>query len=564
MNIDHLPFLYFVTSESGNIMHVNTLFNQNISSNIVNGNINDVFENWTTLGNELFFKAKIESKSCFFMKSSLEESRSLYIGVFTDDIDDFLNEVKELKQLNRQLDAIIENSYDGIYITDREGRTLRTNSAIERITGIPKEYYLNKKTDELMKRGILKDSVTHKVIEKKRTVSLVQLNYHGQETLLTGNPVFNEDGEIESVVTNIRDLTDLNNLQSALQKANELNKKYQEEIERLKGGEVPSNKSIIAKSEAMRLIYETARRIVNVDATVLILGETGVGKDVLAEFIFKNSERNSCGKFIKVNCGAIPPDLLESELFGYEGGAFTGANKQGKPGMFEMADKGVLFLDEIGEMPLNLQVKLLRVIQEREIHRIGGTATKKIDVRIIAATNRDLKSMVEKGDFREDLYYRLNVIPIHIPPLRERKEEILPLINLYLGKINTKYGMMKGLNHDLKSFFYDYSWPGNIRELSNLLERISLINTEDLLGVEHLPKEYQTNPVKSFIDSEQIMSLKEATEKTEERLLTLAAQKYKTTYEIAQALQTSQPTIVRKLKKYKIRLSEETAEATSY
>lgn len=557
MDIDNLPFLYFKTLENDEIIQINQLLKRSFTKNILHQKITEVFDEWHIRGEGKIIQAKIEAKSCIFFKMDLETNLIVYFGVFSNEFEQIFAEISELKRVNRQLDAIIENSYDGIYITDKNGRTIKTNSAIERITNIPKEYYLNKKTDDLVKRGILKDSVTHKVIEKKRTVSLVQLNYCGRETLLTGNPVFNENGEIESVVTNIRDLSELNELQAALRKANELNKSYQKEINRLKGNFMFSDKHTIVQSESMKLIYETASRIVDTDATVLILGETGVGKDVLANYIYSRSERGRTGKFIKVNCGAIPPDLLESELFGYEAGAFTGANKKGKPGMFEMADKGVLFLDEIGEMPLNLQVKLLRVIQEKEIIRIGGTTMKKVDVRFIAATNRNLKMMVKEGTFREDLFYRLNVVPISIPPLRERKEEILPLANLYLGKINQKYGTMKQLTPELKSFLYYYNWSGNVRELANLLERLTLLNQDDFLGVEHLPAEYRNTPAEKLPEREAIMPLKDATELTEERLLSLAARKYKTTYEIADVLKTSQPTVVRKLKKYNIKLTNE-------
>lgn len=557
MIIDNLPFLYFETQENGEIIQVNQLLRKSFSKEIIHQHMEEIFDEWLVRGDGKIIQSKIGTNSCVFFRISLEKNRVLYLGVFSNEFEQIFTEMSELKRVNRQLDAIIENSYDGIYITDRNGLTIKTNSAIERITNIPKEYYLNKKTEDLVKRGILENSVTHKVIEKRRTVSLVQLNYCGRETLLTGNPVFNEDGEIESVVTNIRDLSELNELQTALRKANELNKSYQKEINRLKGHPIHSDEQTIVQSQSMKLIYEAAARIVDTDATVLILGETGVGKDVLANYIYSRSERSQNGKFIKVNCSAIPPDLLESELFGYEAGAFTGANTKGKPGMFEMADKGVLFLDEIGELPLNLQVKLLRVIQEKEIMRIGGTTTRKVDVRLIAATNRNLKKMVEEGSFREDLFYRLNVVPISIPPLRERKEDILPLANQYLGKINRKYGTMKRFNSELKTFLYYYSWSGNIRELANLVERIILLNKEDLLGVEHLPAEYRNAPVEDLPAVEKIMTLKDATELTEERLLTLAAKKYKTTYEMADALKTSQPTIVRKLKKYRIKLTNE-------
>ncbi|MEK4031242.1 sigma 54-interacting transcriptional regulator [Pseudobacillus sp. FSL P4-0506] len=556
LSTEALPFPYFITSTQGEILSVNEEMNRQLVSNIVYKRVEEAFDEWKVIQNDRLVHARVGRKYCLFLKEVMEQGQILYVGVFSEELASLLNELEKLKKANRHLDAVIESSYDGIYITDRDGITLKTNSAIERITGIPKEYYIHKSVTALMERGILENSVTEQVMRKKKTVSVVQLNYSGRETLLTGSPVLNEEGEIESVVTNIRDLSDLNDLQTALRKATEMNKTYQKEIERLKGNLAATGEDAIIQSEQMKLIYDTASRIVNVEATVLILGETGVGKDVLAKHIYNHSERRKQGKFIKVNCGAIPPDLLESELFGYSGGAFTGANKQGKPGMFELADKGILFLDEIGEMPLNLQVKLLRVIQEREIQRVGGIATKKVDVRLIAATNRNLKEMVQAGEFREDLFYRLNVVPIHIPSLRERKEEILPLMNLYLKKINQKYGTTKQLNEELKSFFYEYHWPGNVRELSNLLERLVLLTRDHIIGLENLPAEYKAETVEGAAQDGHIVTLREATEAAEKKVLLWAVKKYKTTYEIAEALDTSQPTIVRKLKKYKIKIEE--------
>lgn len=550
-----LPFPCFIASETDRIIMVNDELEEILPAMITDAYITDVFSEWKDIREGNLIQARLETEVFHFMPIQMEDAYTLFIS--NPFIEELLGEVAELRKLNRNLDAIIENSYDGIYITDKAGVTLKTNSAIERITGIPKEYYLNRNVKDLMARGILKNSVTHKVVEKKRSISLLQLNFHGRETLLTGNPVFDENGEVESIVTNIRDLSDLKEMQQAVSEANALNQSYRQEIERLKKGtDGTATKQTIVKSEGMKLIYETADRIVNVDATVLILGETGVGKDVLANHIYNHSERRKNGKFVKVNCGAIPPDLLESELFGYAGGAFTGANKQGKPGMFEIADKGVLFLDEIGELSLELQVKLLRVIQEREIQRVGGTASKMIDVRIIAATNRDLKEMVAAGKFREDLYYRLNVVPISIPPLRERREEILPLSYIHLEKLNEKYGTQKKLNDELKLFIYHYDWTGNVRELFNLLERITLLNEEDILGIEHLPKEYQRETSEPQIEKAGQMTLKEAVEKAERQLLEAAVKKCGTTYEIAKMLDTSQPTIVRRLKKYKIQFDE--------
>ncbi|GIO22546.1 sigma-54-dependent Fis family transcriptional regulator [Oceanobacillus sp. J11TS1] len=550
--LEESPFLSIILDVNNRIIHCNRLMESIlINRNSAGVDIDSIFSIWKHTPESNLIHAEYKNRTFAFIEGELNDKENKILhGIETPEIAMLLKENKNLKMINRELDTIIENSYDGIYITDKNGITLKTNSAIERITNIPKEYYIGKDVNALMKRGILKNSVTNKVLKYQRTVSVVQQNYAGNETILTGSPVFNENGEIEKIITNIRDLSDLNELQAELVKVNELNDKYKKELQRLKNKPYQQN-DIITKSEKMQMIYDTARRISNIDATIIILGDTGVGKDELANYIFSNSIRSKEGQFVKLNCGAIPPDLLESELFGYEGGAFTGANSKGKPGMFELADGGILFLDEIGELPLSLQVKLLRVLQEGEIQRVGGMRPKKVDVRIITATNRNLKTMVEKGTFREDLYYRLNVIPIKIPPLRERRDDILPLVQLFLKKVNEKYNLTKALDYKLKSFLLSYNWPGNIRELANLIERLAVTTYKEVITMEDLPAEYrQTNDV--TIDK--IVSLKDAAEIAEKKVLTLAAEKYKSTYEIAEALGSSQPTIVRKLKKYKINL----------
>lgn len=554
--IKKIPFPSFVTNKEERVILYNDLLEKFIDlSSIRDKKANELFKIWESLDDGKIIHAGSKDASFMFMKQSLDEgTHYMYIGTQSSEIERLKQELKEAKILNQELDAIIENSYDGIYITDKNGVTLKTNSAIERITGIPKEYYIGKNVDDLMKRGILKSSVTYKVLEQKRSVSAVQYNYSGKETLITGNPVLNDEGEIEKIVTNIRDLSELNELQAALRKANELNDSYKQEIERLKG-KTEYDSGVTIASDQMKLIFEMAERIADVDATVLILGETGVGKDVLARYIYNKSVRAKQGNFIKLNCGAIPPDLLESELFGYERGAFTGASAKGKPGMFELADNGVLFLDEIGELPLGLQVKLLRVLQEREIQRIGATKIKKVNVRIIAATNRNLKEMVINGEFREDLYYRLNVVPIVIPSLKERRDDILPLVQLFLDHANRKYDQNKKIDGKLNDLFYRYNWPGNVRELSNLMERLVLTTQNQVIQVEDLPTEYKES-ANSTLSFTQLLTLKKAVELTEERVLSLAVQKYKTTYEIAQALDTSQPTVVRKLKKYHLKTKE--------
>jgi len=545
-------FPALVVDSANRIKDWGNYFNQLLSQDD-NHTLTEQFDEWQFLDNKRLAAARLHDKRyLFLLMKQMDADNILYIGRETEFLDDLLIDAHETDKLNRALDAIIENSYDGIYITDQDGITLYTNSAIERITGIPKEYYIGKSVDQLIKRGILNASVTHKVVKLRRTVSVVQDNFAGKETLITGSPVFNAEGEIEQVVTNIRDLSDLNELMHELTKANELNNQYKQEIEKLR--KITSKDGVVFVSDKMKMIYEIAERISDIDATVLILGETGVGKDVLARNIYNRSIRSKKGDFIKINCGAIPADLLESELFGYEGGAFTGANQKGKPGMFELAESGILFLDEVGELPLQLQVKLLRALQEREIQRIGGTKPKKIDVRIIAATNRNLSEMVKTGDFREDLFYRLNVIPITIPPLRERREDILALTDLFLTKANEQYKFSKEIDSRLKEYFYQHDWPGNVRELINIVERLVVLTDNRILSINDLPEEYQPEN-RNQPNLNATLTLKEAVERAEKEILTKAAQTYQTTYEIAEALESSQATIVRKLKKYRLKVS---------
>ncbi len=508
------------------------------------------FDYWKEKEGNVILATKGENHYLLLYRDYIENDSLLRFYIILNDTNFFEleNQLLELDKSNRELDAIIESSYDGIYITDRFGNTLKTNSAIERITGIPKHYYVGKNISHLIKRGILEESVTFKVLEQKKPVSVVQKNFNQKETLMTGSPIFNEDGEIEKVVTNIRDLSDLNQLNSELIKVQKLNEQYREELQRLKSY-THMDPDVIIKSDKMIELFTMIERLANFDTTMLILGETGVGKDVLVRHLFRRSSRCSEGELIKINCGAIPNELLESELFGYEGGAFSGANKTGKAGMFELAHKGMLFLDEIGELPLDLQVKLLRAIQEKEFMRVGGTKIKKIDVRLVAATNKDLKEMVKNGQFREDLYYRLHVVPVMVPPLRERKDDILPLVHYFLESYSKKYNLNKMFDKELNNFFYYYHWPGNVRELSNLLERLILTIQHNLITFADLPDEYKRlNKVYDSV-SEQL-SLKEAVELAEQTVIKNALRQCKTTYELADILKTSQATIVRKLQKY--------------
>ncbi|MBS3983145.1 MAG: sigma 54-interacting transcriptional regulator, partial [Dethiobacter sp.] len=474
------------------------------------------------------------------------------IGVFQDisELEKVAQALKEEKILAQELQDIIESSYDGIWITDGEGYTLHVNSAYERISGLKKEELLGRHMQELVDKGYFSDSVTLHVLKNKERATIIhEIRKTGKRALITGNPIFNEAGKIVRVVTNVRDITELIQLKQALEDKEKLAARYQNELVQLRSQRV--QEEYVVESQQMRHIYDLATWVSQVDSTVLILGESGVGKEVVAQLIVRSSDRRD-EPYIKVNCGAIPDNLLESELFGYEKGSFTGADKKGKPGMFELAHKGTILLDEVSEIPLNLQVKLLRVIQEQEVMRVGSTKPMKLDVRIIAATNRDLEERVRLGEFREDLFYRLNVIPIIVPPLRERKEDIPPLIEHFLRKFNAKYRLNKEIPHAVIDRLVTYHWPGNVRELQNIVERLVVLSREDEVGLEALPLQLNAacEEVRQLhADVSEEMPLKEALFELEKKLVLRALQKYGTTRKAADALGVDQSTVVRKVQR---------------
>jgi PAS domain S-box-containing protein len=480
------------------------------------------------------------------------------VAIFQDisEIENISKELSAVKALNKELDAIIESSYDGIYITDGDGITLRANSSFERITGVKESWVKGRSIQELIKQGIFTDSVTLETVKRRKPVTILQGigtgNKSGLKVMVTGSPIFDDGGNVEQVVINVRDITELNNVKQQLERSKELTMRYHSELEHLRTQQLKLD-NVVAQSAEMKKVFSLAIRVAQVDSTVLITGESGSGKEVVAKNIHKNSKRKD-GPLIQINCGAIPENLLESELFGYEAGAFTGARKEGKLGMFELAENGTLFLDEIGELPLNLQVKLLRVLQEREIIRVGGVKPIKINVRIIAATNKDLEKMIEKGTFREDLFYRLNVVMINIPPLRERKNDIPPLIHHFLRKFNQKYEMNKKISSEVMDRLIAYDWPGNVREVENFIERLVVMVIEDIIELKHLPEFLQSNIANSHfqVSISGIIPLKKASEDLEKQLISKALKKYGTTRKAAEILQVDQATVVRKSKKYNI------------
>lgn len=456
--------------------------------------------------------------------------------------------------LEMELKAILDASYDNIVITDGQGKVLRASPNCLSIYGKEAEELIGQTVDELERKGIFSPSVTIKVLAEKKEVQVMQHTLTGRSVMATALPVFDHEGKMIRVISFSHDLTELRQLRDDYEELRAKMEYYENEIQELRDKEQVLE-GITFKSKEMHNIWQLVQRVAMSDATVVFLGESGVGKNVFAKAIHEKSERRK-EAFIEVNCGAIPETLFESEMFGYEKGAFTGANKEGKPGLIELSNNGTLFLDEVGELPLGLQAKLLKAIQEKKITRIGGTQPKSINFRIIASTNRDLWEMVQKGQFREDLYYRLNVVPITIPPLRERKDDLLQLCNFYLEKFNEKYKTDKIFHQATITAMLDYQWPGNVRELENLVERLIITTEGKVIYPSALPFHTETGVPLPEIEpegwAEEGGSLQQALEQVEIRWLKRASRQYKTTYEMAEYLGISQSSVVRKLKKYGI------------
>ncbi|WP_134701100.1 sigma-54-dependent Fis family transcriptional regulator [Ammoniphilus sp. YIM 78166] len=453
-----------------------------------------------------------------------------------------------------ELKAILEASNDNIVITNNEGLILRASPSCISIYGSDTDSLIGKSVYELERQGIFSPSVTVKVLKEKKQAQVMQKTKTGRFVMATGIPVFDSNGAFIRVISFSHDLTEIQQLKDKFEELQLVMQRYETEIEEVRERETKTG-GVIFESNEMNHVWDLVHRVSKSDASVLMLGESGVGKSMFAREIHKKSDRHQ-GPFIEVNCGAIPETLFESEMFGYAAGSFTGAHHKGKPGMIELAHNGTLFLDEVGEIPMNMQVKLLKVLEEKVLTRVGGTKPSPVNFRIIAATNKDLKEMMRKGSFREDLYFRLHVIPIGIPPLRDRLEDVKLLLQESLKRNNEKYGKNCMLDPNAYNALLHYSWPGNVRELENLMERLVLI-TDGLIEPKHLPypvNEWENWSVEDETEQgmDHIPTLQEAIEEVEKKWLFRAYRHCKTTREMAKYLGISQPSVVRKLKQYQI------------
>ncbi len=370
----------------------------------------------------------------------------------------------------------------GIHIIDTEGITQYYNKRCQEIEGIRREWIIGRSMHELVKEGVYSKSAGLEVLATKKPYATTQ-RVNDRYIYAASVPVFDKDRLIYAV-TSVVDMTRLEDLERQCNELKAINENIQMKLEALSVRKDP-NIPLVFKSKVMETIMTLAKRVAQVDSNILIEGESGVGKGVLSKWIQENSRRDR-GPFMKIDCSSLTESLIEAELFGYEEGAFTGAKKAGKLGLLELADQGTLFLDEIGELPLSLQAKLLRVIQDRVIQRVGGTELISVNTRIIAATNRDLFEMVKKKEFREDLYYRLRVVPIALPPLRERKEDVVPLVKHFLQKVNEEYDLDKTMSPEALRALMEYPWPGNVRELENEIERAVVTTSAQRIEKHHL------------------------------------------------------------------------------
>ena len=463
---------------------------------------------------------------------------------------DHITRVAELPW--QELTVLLDSIHDGIWVIDADGITLRVNKAMERIAGLRAEEVIGKHVTEPMHKGRFETCVTLRALIEKRSVTMFDDYANGKRCLNTSTPIFDEKGNVWRVIASIRDMTELETLQRKLTDLEMETLAYKARLENL---ETEMDAGFVGHSAPMRRLRKEASKAARTEAITLILGETGTGKTLTAKAVHEMSRR-SAQPFIAVNCGAIPMSLMESELFGYEKGALPGAAKSGKPGMFELAHKGTLLLDEIGELPLPMQAKLLQVLDGHPFHRVGGTKPIVVDVRVIAATNKPLAKMVEAGQFREDLFYRLRVLTLEIPPLRERPDDIPVLAMHFLQETIKKNDLQKNLDPQVLNCFLAYRWPGNVRELRALVQSLATMSEEETITMQDLPEYMRAQSVQPQGSVSFRQPMREAVAELERNMIMAALAETGSTYKAAERLKVSQSTIVRKAQRYKIGLVE--------
>lgn len=450
--------------------------------------------------------------------------------------------------MGRYIRPILDVVPSGVFITDASGGTLYINSMYEQLTGLKLEDLQGKNVRALVEDGVFDCALNPEIVRTGRAVTRVQKLKNGNSLVLSGFPVFDKKGVIRLVVTFARDITLLSDLQEQVESQTRLIQQMSDQLSHLRN-EKPLEMPVFS-SKAMEDALALLKKFAQSDATILIQGETGSGKEVFSQLAHRYSPRHD-KVILKVDCGSISETLTESELFGYVGGAFTGASNQGKAGYFELANGGTIFLDEVGELPLGMQTRLLRVLQDGEIVRVGSSAPKKVDVRVVAATNRDLEDMVKNGSFRQDLFYRLNVASLRVPPLRERAEDVRPLAKYFLRQFASRYHKSMSFMNITLDLLEKYAWPGNVRELQNLIHSLVITLSGPFIAPSDLPSYIapQTPAPRHDALLGEGRSLKEIVAEMERDFLTRALEVHGSVRKVSELFKVDRTTIFRKLKK---------------
>lgn len=472
------------------------------------------------------------------------------VGVFQDvsEMEKVLQELQSVKQLNEELRTTVASSYDGIIICDCKGEILRCNPAVGRILDVSWADLVGRPFKEFVDKGIFQKNIIHLVKNQQGLVSILEKPFARHSLVITGNPVYDEEGHINKIVINIRDTSELVLLREALEESKQVTEKYQSQLAKM-GNHQEMGAGLRSCSIIMNNVMDLASRVSRVDSPVVLVGEQGVGKEDIAKLIHCQSMRCKA-PFYTLNCGSLPDELLEIELFGHETARNNGNVR--KAGVLELAEKGSVYLEDIGKMSLSLQGRLLRVLQDKAL-QVPGKKQISVDIRIIASTTKPLKEFVEKGLFRRDLFFSLNVVPINVPALRERKEDLIPLVLYHLELNNKRHGMEKVFSPEAIHQFLNYSWLGNIREMANVIERLVVTSNKTLISsreVDYVLYEKEQSPLRP-VTVMGVIPLKEAIDDVEEQLVRLAMKQHGTTVKAAEALGVNQSTVVRKLKKLK-------------
>ncbi len=556
-----------VIDAHGCIQYANSLVKQMLNCEIPIGSSLQTIE--PSITNEVFSCIKKGKKKYTFNIKKQEETIEIIISLVKHDnvtkgalcFTRLLEEVEaeawalpNIKAMKLQFEAVLDHSYYGIYILDGLGTVLKVNDVGADLIGIKKEEIIGISISKLVEKGIIDKPLTPSILKtKKPLIRPIYVKKSNKYILSSGLPILDKNGNIQFVVVIEHDMTIVKELRTQLEQAKQIAETIKSELSDRNLLKLKNNE-IVADAPSMKQVLSILLKLSKMDASnILIIGESGTGKGYLTRFIHENGNRKN-RPFISINCAALPEMLLEAELFGYEKGAFTGASDAGKAGLFELANQGIIFLDEIGDLPFPVQAKLLKCLDEGEIRRLGGTKAIKVNCIVIAATNRNLEKLVRKKKFRQDLYFRLNIFPIQIPPLRERSEDIHKLSMYYLKKYNERYGQKKYFSEKCSEELQTYDFPGNVRELKNMIKNSVVIKEENRLAT-ILPKrrkKIKSRETSSFKVEKSVgkLGFNEELLKFERKKLIKAIDKFDSTRDLASYLRISQSTVVRKLKKH--------------